>query len=380
MKVWDVVVLGAGPAGAMAAREGARRGASVLLLDRQSFPRWKVCGACLSPGALEALDRAGLEGLVGQCGAVPLESLTLRAGRHSSSIELRGSAALSRQALDEALIEAARASGVQFQEGVRAEMTGREGDATRLSLVSQGQRSVAHARIVVDATGLRGAIESSGSPESGRSVRVDPASRIGVGAVFDDPSYETERGELQMTMGSGGYVGMVRVEDGTLNVGAAVDPEIVARLGPEGAVNQILVESGKAALETVPIAGWRGTPPLTRQRDRLADEGFFRIGDAAGYVEPFTGEGMSWAMNSALALGPLLHAARLGWSHQLGKEWETYHKRQVQSSQRLCRWLSRGLRHPMLVRSTIGLLQRAPVLARPFVHAAAQPPRVEVAA
>jgi len=209
---------------------------------------------------------------------------------------------------------------------------------------------------------------------------VDAASRIGVGAVFDDPSYETETGELQMTMGSGGYVGMVRVEDGSLNVGAALDQEMVGSLGPEGAVNRILVDSGKAGLDGAPIEGWRGTPLLTRRRDRLADEGFFRIGDAAGYVEPFTGEGMSWAMNSALALGPLIDEARRGWSDELGQEWEAYHKRQVRSSQRLCRWLSRGLRHPMLVRSTVGLLRHAPILARPFVRAAAQPPRMGVAA
>jgi len=384
MKVWDVVVLGAGPAGALVARESARSGASVLLVDRQTFPRWKVCGGCLSSGALQALSRAGLGTLVERCGGVPLERLTLRAGPHSSSMKLRGAMALSRRALDQALVDAACASGVDFREGVRAGVGLREGDVTHVSLTSRGARSTTQARIVVDATGLRGAIESDGrsatTPGFGGSVMLEEGSRIGVGAVFDDHFYDTRPGELQMTMGRGGYVGIVRVEDGCLNVGAALDQEIVGRLGPEAAVNEILSEAGKERLTGSLVEGWRGTPPLTRRRDRLADVGFFRVGDASGYVEPFTGEGMSWALNSALALAPLLHKARGPWSDQLAEEWEAYHRRRVQPSQRLCRWLARGLRHPTLVRSTVGLLQRAPGLARPFVHAVARPPGVEVAA
>ena len=69
-RVWDCVVIGAGPAGALAAREVARRGASVLLLDRAAFPRYKVCGCCLNPRSLGVLDRVGLGHLVGQLGGV----------------------------------------------------------------------------------------------------------------------------------------------------------------------------------------------------------------------------------------------------------------------------------------------------------------------
>jgi len=68
---WDVVVVGAGLAGALAAHGLARRGVRVLLVEQRLFPRWKVCGACLSPQALAALDGAGLAGLVVGQGAWP---------------------------------------------------------------------------------------------------------------------------------------------------------------------------------------------------------------------------------------------------------------------------------------------------------------------
>src|SRR5205807_1765500 len=78
-RCWDVVIIGAGPAGAMAARQLARFGKSVLLIDKMHFPRWKVCGCCLSPGALATLRATGLGRLVACCGAVPLYNVELAA-------------------------------------------------------------------------------------------------------------------------------------------------------------------------------------------------------------------------------------------------------------------------------------------------------------
>ena len=74
-RLWDAIVVGAGPAGAMAARELARTGISVLLVDRARFPRYKVCGGCLNPRALRLLRKAGLGGLMARLGAVPLTKL-----------------------------------------------------------------------------------------------------------------------------------------------------------------------------------------------------------------------------------------------------------------------------------------------------------------
>src|SRR5260370_12473887 len=72
---WEVVIIGAGPAGAIAAHQLARLGKSVLLVDKVLFPRWKVCGCCLNAGALATLHAADLGRLAAQCRAVPLQNL-----------------------------------------------------------------------------------------------------------------------------------------------------------------------------------------------------------------------------------------------------------------------------------------------------------------
>ena len=74
---WPVVVVGAGPAGALAALGLARQGVPVLLVERRRFPRWKVCGACLSGQALAALAEAGQAPLLDRLGARPLRSVQL---------------------------------------------------------------------------------------------------------------------------------------------------------------------------------------------------------------------------------------------------------------------------------------------------------------
>ena len=111
---WDVAVVGAGPAGAMAARELARRGCSVLLIDRSSFPRWKVCGCCLNGHALTLLQEVGLGAMLATSGAVPLTAIRLASAGRSASVPLSGGMVLSRESFDAALIYAAIEAGADF--------------------------------------------------------------------------------------------------------------------------------------------------------------------------------------------------------------------------------------------------------------------------
>src|SRR5205809_3229 len=95
-RLWDALVVGAGPAGALAARQLARQGLAVLLVDRAVFPRWKVCGACLNGWALRTLAAAGLDRLVPAHGGIPLTGLQLAAWGRPALVPLAGPAALSR--------------------------------------------------------------------------------------------------------------------------------------------------------------------------------------------------------------------------------------------------------------------------------------------
>ena len=112
-----------------------------MLVDRQQFPRWKVCGACLNPGTLGLLERVGLGTLVDSLGGVPLRRFRVAGWSRQASLSLPGSLAISRQALDAALIGAAIRSGVQFLPGVCASLLGCHGKRRRVRLELLGRRT-----------------------------------------------------------------------------------------------------------------------------------------------------------------------------------------------------------------------------------------------
>jgi menaquinone-9 beta-reductase len=157
---------------------------------------------------------------------------------------------------------------------------------------------------------------------------------------------------------------MVAVERDALDLAAAVEPALVRELGPADAVRAILRDAGVAEPCDLAALPWRGTPLLTVRRRRVAAERLFVVGDAASFVEPFTGEGMAWAIAGALAAAPLVEAAVAGWEPSLASRWEVEYKRLLGQRQAFCRQLSLALRRPRAVSCAIALLRLAPALGR----------------
>ena len=362
MTDFDAVVVGAGPAGSVAAKLLGEQGASVLLVDRAPFPRWKVCGACLSRGALSQLASVGLDDLVARLGGVPLTQLALRAPGVSASVRLDGSVAVSRAELDSALVRAAQDAGVTFWPSARAEVGGLEAGGRAVKISRAGSMERVSARVVVDASGL------------GRATRAKAGARIGLGCELTAPSYPVAAGILHMVVARSGYVGLVRVESGTMNIAAAIDPDTVARSGPRDAVSALLVGAGMPPLSADVAGEWRGTPPLTRIGGDYGAECLFRVGDAAGYVEPFTGQGMSWAVADGRAVAALASRGIESWQGSLLEEWRAYRGARRRRSERLCRTLAWGLRRPWLVEASVRLLGLVPSLAVPVVGRAGRAP------
>jgi flavin-dependent dehydrogenase len=366
----DVIVVGAGPAGALAAREIARQGASVLLLDRARFPRPKVCGACLSAGALDELATMGLGDLPDALGAEPLSTLVLSAHERSVRLPLERARAVSRLAFDSALVDAAREEGVDFWSNARAELGAIHRDHRALRVVRGGVGTDLRAGVVLDASGLGGGLAASDA----RGASVAAGSRIGLGATFRDAGYPVRPGDLHMVVGRGGYVGMVRVESGVLNVAAAVDPHALQGTSPERVIARILASCRMKPLPRERVAEWRGTPLLTRAPQHVGAERLLRLGDAAGYVEPFTGEGMCWAMSGARAVVPLALAGALRWEEAVLDAWREYHRAAVRKARRLCSVLTPALRRPRLVEAALATLSIVPGLAAPLIRRAARTP------
>lgn len=347
-RAWDAVVVGAGPAGSVAARELARRGLSVLVVDKAMFPRPKVCGCCLNAAALSALAAVGLGHVPAACGAVPLRAVRLAAGRRSATLPLPGGVAVSREALDAALIREAEAAGATFRPGTAVK-------------VGAGPS----ARVVVNASGLSGG--------SGPAAR---RSRLGGGVMIPAdlvPDFYAP-GTIFMATGRGGYVGLVRVEGGRLDVAAAFDADFVkAACGLGPAAEAVLSRTTWPAVPGLADLAWKGTPALTRRPATVAGHRLFAVGDAAGYVEPFTGEGMAWAVASAAAVAPIAARAVACWDDGLIGEWERTHARLVRGRQGVCRAAARVLRSPALTGLAVRALSMVPVLSRPVVAALNRP-------
>ncbi|MEM1107239.1 MAG: FAD-dependent monooxygenase [Planctomycetota bacterium] len=371
---FDAVVIGAGPAGALAARGLGLRGRSVLLIDKQNFPRPKVCGCCLNRYALATLDAVGLPDLTRNLNARPLQKLNMIAAGRSAYVPLPRGVSLSRQALDVALIESAIDSGVEFLGGTSAKLRPFVGDADEGHTVLSGNGQQIRTRCVVMADGLGG---SSLSEIEGFAVQTKPASRIGLGGVSIKPSSgRVPSGVIEMACGDEGYLGVVELEDGRLDFAAAIDAAAVKSAGSLVAAAARLAEQSGVSRDRWPldrVERWRATPTLTRRRDRLAGPGLFVVGDAAGYVEPFTGEGMAWAIAGGAAVAELASSAVDGWDVKQETAWAEQYRRRVRKRQAGCRLVAATLRRPRLTRLVVRGLSTWPTLAAPLVRRITHP-------
>jgi flavin-dependent dehydrogenase len=241
--VLDVIILGAGPAGTIAAHQLATSGARTLLVDKRLFPRGKVCGACLNAAALGVLKSVGLDGHLCGLGGIRLDGLELRFAGRSARLNLPGGIALSRERLDVALVDLAVASGAVFLPQTEGLVGPIQADARRVALVQVDRAVTVRARVVLVATGL-GQVRFEGeSPVKSRSTT---RSRIGAGCMVDSFPDVYRQGTVFMTVGRNGYVGLVRVEDGQLNVAAAFNKNHVKDSGsPGAAANRILLEAAR---------------------------------------------------------------------------------------------------------------------------------------
>ena len=358
--LWDVAVIGAGPAGSMAARECARRGLRVALLDKAAFPRVKVCGCCVSRGALSVLENVGLAHLVRELGGVPLREWHVAAqGRVAALTDLNLGVSLSRSALDAALVSAAVAAGVTFLPNTAA-LIGDCGERTRSVQVrtGQGPGNLA-ARVVVAAAGLNARAE-------------DPAhrhgNRLGAAAIADSAPEVLGPGKVYMACAKSGYVGAVRLEDGRLNLAASLAPQLIRELGGLGPAAAAVLEDAGIAIPRCDALGWQGTTYLTYRPRRVADDRLFLVGDAAGYVEPFTGEGIAWALGTGAAVAEFAAQGCNHWDPGLAAKWTRRHSALIGWNQTRCRMVARLLRSGLALSSGVWCVDRAPRLSRRLVR------------
>ncbi|MFN7731249.1 MAG: FAD-dependent oxidoreductase [Pirellula sp.] len=365
-KEWDAMVIGAGVAGTTNALLLAKKGWRVLLIESKRFPREKVCGGCLNGRAVGMLQQLGVYDALLRAGAIQLTEFHVQHGGLGCWWPIPGLLSVRRSTLDTLLVQRAIDAGVSFLQETSATVSqdaNSNSDTLEVFLKAsntaaeslRGQSATALARCVVVACGLS---RSAIAHWSDWPSNVSPDARIGVQCIVPLESLQGRndvwqrdcvgRPEvLHMLVGDTGYVGICRTDEDWIDVAAAIDPEnLEGKQGLKERINALIRSCGWTDLPDFPNANWQSTPRLTRTTAIAARDRVYLVGDTLGYVEPFTGEGMSWALAGAFALAPILDgglrdarwpAAALSWN-----SWVARHRR---GSQTVCRWVAKQARH-----------------------------------
>jgi len=396
----DVIVVGAGPAGSSAAYHCASAGLDVLLLDKASFPRDKICGDGLTPRAVKELVAMGVP-LRESDGWIRNKGLRVVGGGHRLELpwpELSSypsyGLARTRMSLDHALVEHARAAGAKLLERTNVtgpvldDRTGRVVGVTARPVDSDGRRSgdeiTYRAPVVIAADGVSARLATG----LGLAKRDDRPMGVAVRTYFRTPRDQDPWMESHLELWDGapgrsnlmpGYGWIFSLGDGTANVG-------LGSVSSTAAATKVDYKDLFAKWMANAPAEWEFTPenqvgplrgaalPMGFNRTPLYTRGLMLVGDSAGMVSPFNGEGIAYAMQAgrvaadaivqsrarstdaarerALATYPRIMREDLGGYYTLGR----YFVKLIEHPQvmRICTRF--GLPRPLIMRFTLKLL------------------------
>ncbi len=317
----DVIIVGAGPAGATAAIVLARAGVQVTVLDRARFPRDKLCGDTLNPGTIAILRRLGIEDEL-TSGALRLQGMRLT-GPRGASVEGRyppgvTAAALSRRDLDVRAVRAAVSAGATLEEGVAVEAPllresarGRivAGVRTRVG----GAAYEVAAPVTIAADGRSSVLASS----LGLSRRPAFPGRWAIGSYYENVGGLVPLGEMHVR--SAHYLGVAPLPCGLAN--AILVLPLTAMREQHEPVPRLLAQALSRDAELAPrFARARPVAPPAILGPMAVDvrpptcDGLLVAGDAAGFIDPMTGDGMRFAMaGGELAALAAMEALEHGW-------------------------------------------------------------------
>jgi flavin-dependent dehydrogenase len=321
----DVLIIGAGPAGSVAGTILARAGARVRILDRATFPRDKLCGDTINPGTLARLRSLGLANGIDQRSLrVDGMQVTGGDGRTIEGCYPRGLSgrALTRRELDWLLLQQATTAGCQFEPGVavrRALVGDRPGPPSVAgAVVGSGRREFSMpARVTIAADGRHSTIAFG----LGLARHPPRPRRWAIGAYFENflPGGVSQLTVGEMHLRQGHYIGVAPVPGPLTNV-CLVKPSFpgdVALRDPVAALTSTLVRDPMLR-ERAAGARLIGSPivlgPLAVDVRDAAIDGLLLAGDAAGFIDPMTGDGLRFAIcGGELAAGAALRSLACGW-------------------------------------------------------------------
>ena len=342
--LWDVIIIGAGPAGSFTAitLKNLDPKLQVLILEKEQFPRQKVCGCCLSPRGVEILSNYGVyESLKSY--TLNLNEAYVLTKNSCKSIKLTGGVTINRDNLDFTLLENALSKDANVIFQIKVEDISIEENNAVAHILDLKNHSFHQFRskIIIKASGL------SGINFLNERKNIDSNSYIGIGgitSILDPEPYinsVAKKSKIYMALGNDGYLGCVQLADNQIDFAGALSPKLIKSQGSiDLAVQHILKDTNLENLIEFLPKTWKATPQLSRTSS-LSGIRYFSVGDACGYVEPFTGEGMTWALESALLVSPLVIGAVKRWDDLFIIQWSLLYNNKIKKSQ----LISQNLKH-----------------------------------
>ncbi len=379
---FDAIVIGGGPAGSCTARALARLGWRTALIEHGSRHRPKACGDCLNVRGVQMLQRAGLLDDVRALAVGSTRQVRVHvAGRSPFTAPLPAGDAgvgllVPRDRFDQLLVDRAAEAGVHVFQPVSARVVELTRHGARVALRGSGAASRARCRLLVGADGLRSAVADA----SGLGRRRTNGGKFGFAIDVDGPARGgVTPGTIEMFVVRGGYLGVVARSDRRMHVAglvsraaAAGNPvefvEFVARRF------DVLRPSGLHRLRQSSVNRLLGAGPIPCRPRGVACVRVALVGDAAGYVEPFSGEGISCALESAEVLADTLARETPGeWTPATARVYQGKWTRRIGRRQHLARLLARALERPGLTGGLVSVTGRYPTIAAWLVRMAAGP-------